>query len=437
VQFFVGTEVLVITGIASTIGVVLVVVWAAAFHREVLVERLPYAIRGGLLSAASSVVLLAWPAWFALAGPAHLSGRIWGSSSLSYGGTKFFYFVHGLPASPKVSQLTHQLGGYQGPSLSGQYLGFGLVAVLVIGLAVWHRDSRLWLFAGVGVVCAFLSVGLAFKGWTLWRLLVRAPLLDNIIPSRFVLVVYLCAAVMLGIVIDRIRSSAVGYAPSDVGHQLLGWGAGLVVAAVALLPIVSYFAESLPLTAVPVKLPEWFTAVAPDLPPHQVLAVFPFAFRQSNMSWQAVSGMPYEMVGGGGPNSLLSRAGKEEAGDRYLSDISFLGGALPFASGEVEAVRNALDGWGVTVIVLPNPTDLPAYDKTPSVGSVVALITAATGTAPEYRSQAWVWSDVDSATTPVEATIAQMNACTQGSIDGSVASVQATADCVVATATGH
>lgn len=208
------------------------------------------------------------------------------------------------------------------------------------------------------------------------------------------------------------------------------------MAAIALVPIVTYFADGLPLTAVPVQLPDWFTTVAPDLPPHQVLVVFPFAFRQSNMTWQAVDGMRYAMVGGGGPESLLSRAGKEKVGDRYLSDISFLGGFEPFRSGEAAAVRRALDGWGVTGVVLPNPTRLPTYEQTPSVGSVVALMTAAIGEAPEYRASAWVWSDVDRAPAPIAASAARLTTCAEGSFDGSVAAVQATSACILATVPG-
>ncbi len=435
-QFSVGTEVLVITGIASAIGAVLVVAGAAVLHRDVLVARAPYACRAAVAAAASTAVLVAWPTWFALAGPAHLSGRIWGSAVLSYGGTTLGFFVHAMPPSAKVTALTHEVGGYQAPSLSGQYLGVGLVAVLVVGLVVWRRDLRLWLFTAVGVVSAFFSLGLSFTGWTLWRLVVRAPLLDNVIPSRFVLVVYLCVAVILGIVVDHAKAAAAGNASGTAGRNVLGWAVGLLAAALALVPIVVYFADGLPLTAVPVRLPDWFATVAPDLPARQVLVVFPFAFRQSNMTWQAVDGMRYAMVGGGGPDSLLSRAGKEEAGDRYLSNISFLGGSEPFVPGEVTAVRRALDEWGVTGVVLPNPVGLPAYDRTPSVGSIVALMTAAIGAAPEYRARAWVWSGVDRAPSPIEVSVAQMSTCAERSIDGSVAAVQVTSACILATAPG-
>jgi len=79
VQFFFGTELLVLTAVAAGIGTVLVVVGAALFRREVLVARARYALQAAGAAVVSSAVLLAWPAWFALAGPAHLSGNIWGA----------------------------------------------------------------------------------------------------------------------------------------------------------------------------------------------------------------------------------------------------------------------------------------------------------------------------------------------------------------------
>jgi hypothetical protein len=432
VQLSVGTELLVMTAIVAAIGACLVAVYAAVLHRDVLVARAPYAFRATGAAVASSILLLAWPAWFALQGPAHLSGNVWGSTLLSYGGDSFRFLVHPMAPSSKVTALTHQVGGYQAPSLSGQYFGIGLLAVLALGLVIWRRDRHLWLLATVGVVCTFLSLGLSFHGWTLWRLFVRAPLMENVIPSRFVLFTYLCAAAMLGIVIDHVRRATAGRTPRNVGRAIFGWCAGMVVAGVALVPIVSYFADGLPLAAVPVQLPAWFATVAPDLPPNQVLLVFPFAFRQSNMTWQAVDRMRYAMVGGGGPNSLLSRAGKEQAGDRFLAYLSFAGGSQEIVAGEVAAVRSALDGWGVTGIVLPDPKGLAEYDRTAAVRSIVVLTTAATGRAPDYRAHAWVWSGVDRAGPAVNPTARQLASCAEGTADGSVASIQASAACILA-----
>ncbi|MGA2838204.1 MAG: hypothetical protein ABSF84_16560 [Acidimicrobiales bacterium] len=430
VQFMVGTEVLVLTAIAAAAGTVLVVLRGLC-HRELLAARAPYAVRGAAAAVVSGAVLLAYPAWFALAGPAHLSGGVWGSGGLlSYGGNTLGLFVHPMVPSARITALTHELGGYQAPTLSDQYLGFGLVGVLVVGLVLWRRDLRLWLFGAVGILAAFLSVGLSFRGWTLWRLFVRAPLLGNVIPSRFGLVVYLCAAVMLGVVCDHTFRSVAAL----TGRAVVGGAATVAVAAVALVPIVSYFADGLPLTATPVRLPAWFETVAPRLPEHQVLLVFPFAFRQSNMTWQAVDRMSFAMVGGGGPDSIAARAGTERAGQTYLSNVSLAGGPQPIVPGEIAAVRHALDGWGVTGVVLPDPRPLPEYERVFLVRTIVVLMTAATGQEPIRQAGAWVWTGVDHAGPAAEPSAAQLVRCTAGSADGTVGSIRASAACVLAPA---
>ncbi len=450
VQLSVGTETLVILVIAAAAASILVVAWGLA-QRELRQARAAYALRALVASVVSSVVLLAYPAWFALAGPARLSGDVWGTNgSLSYGGNSLGLFLHPMAPSAKITALTRQLGGYQGVTLSEQYLGYGLVGVLVVGLVLWHRDLRLWLFGAVGVLATFLSLGLSFHGWTLWRLVVRAPLMSNVIPSRFGLVVYLCAAVMLAVICDHTYRAVAAFGQGRHGslpldgaaapqerpsaeplRSVLGGAAALLVAAIALVPIVSYFADGLPLTATPVKTPQWFRTVAPHLPEHQVLLVFPFAFRQSNMTWQAVDRMQFAMVGGGGPNSVPSRAGKERAGQGFLANVSFAEGDQPIIPGEIEAVRVALDGWGVTGVVLPDPRGLSYYERVYLIRTIVVLMTAATGQAPTYTAGAWVWTGVDHAGPAVQPTPALLAACTAGSANGTVASIRASAACIL------
>jgi hypothetical protein len=85
VQFFIGTETLVLVGIAAAIGIVLTLIYGL-LHRDVLVRKVRHAALGLAMAAATAAVLLAYPTWFALAGPAHLSGPIWGSDPI-YGGT--------------------------------------------------------------------------------------------------------------------------------------------------------------------------------------------------------------------------------------------------------------------------------------------------------------------------------------------------------------
>ena len=227
-QFFIGSEVLVLTMIIAGIGIALLVLYGL-WHRQVLRRRVRHAAVALVSAAVTAAVLLAYPVWFALAGPAHLAGPIWGPhSAISYGGTNLRDYA--LPSAPSslVLSLAHRFGGYQAPTLSGQYFGLGLLAVLLIGLVVWRRDRRLWLFAALGLLSVPLSFGLHIHGWTLWRLFVRFPLMDDVIPSRFLLITYLAAAVMLGLIVDHTyaavnRRSAAARGHAGVGPTGLRW----------------------------------------------------------------------------------------------------------------------------------------------------------------------------------------------------------------------
>jgi hypothetical protein len=440
-QFTIGTEVLVITAVATGIGVVIVVVFGLA-RREVSRQRAKYALVGGVTSVIVAGVLLAYPVWFSLSGPAHLSSPIWGTPNyLPYGGTNVeSYLIQSAPSALATS-LGHRFGGYQAPTLSGQYFGIGLVAVLVIGLVVWWRDLRLWLFAVVGLISVPLSSGLQENGWSLWRLFVRFPQMENVVPSRFLLMTYLAAAVMLGLIMDHTRRDIDQWQVSRHGpghvRERSRWPLGALgasaVALVSILPIAAYYSSGLPLTTQPVNVPDWFTSVAPHLKGRQVLLAFPvpFAYFQSPMTWQAVDNMSFDMAGGGGPGALLSRAGKEAAGQKYIGGLSASGGPQAITPTEITAVRQALDGWGVTTIVIPDPELLPQYDRLREVRLTAALMTAATGRQPVRQANAWVWTHVDHAGPPVLASTEQMAVCGAGSADGSVASILSSTACVL------
>jgi hypothetical protein len=436
VQFFIGTEVLVLTAISAGVGTLLVVLYGLA-HLDVFRRHAHQAAVAVGTAVLTAGVLLAYPAWFALDGPAHLSGNIWGPHSyLSYGGTEPRYLL--LPSAPSAlaTSLGHQFGGYQAPTLSPQYLGLGLVAVLAVGLVAWRRDLRLWLFAAVGVTAVLLSSGLQFHSWTLWRLFVHWPQMDNIIPSRFLLIIYLAAAVMLGLIVDHTYAT--------VGDRLhlrgpTSWwpaAVGLVVAAIALVPIGWYWAGGVPLTIQPVEVPTWFRTVAPHLHGHQVVLAFPapFDLYQSAMTWQAVDGMSFAMVGGGGPDALTERAGSEAAGQVAIGLLS-VGGAQAITTRDVTEVRRALDGWGVTTVVLPDPAGLPRYEQLPRVRTTVVLMTAVVGRAPVLQDGAWLWTGVDRAG-PSVATAA-VGDCGQGPEDGTVASIDQSVACVLSPAVAH
>ncbi len=85
-----------------------------------------------------------------------------------------------------------------------------------------------------------------------------------------------------------------------------------------------------------------------------------------------------------GLNPLYSNAMGYPHGVNLLSNCSVLalGFTLAPVPSDVLAVRDALDKWGVTTLVLPDQAGLPEYDDVRSVPTVAAVMTAATGALP-------------------------------------------------------
>lgn len=453
VQLFIGTEVLTILVIAGAAGLVLVFLYGLG-HRQARQRRVRHSVVALSAAAVTSVALLSYPAWFALAGPAHLSGAVWGPGSvISYGGTNLKDYLLPAAASPATTALGQRLGGYQGPTLSGQYIGIALAAVLIVGVVVFRRDRRLWFFGAIGAIAVPLSLGLQFHRWTPWRLFVRLPLMENVIPSRFLIVTYLAVAVMLGLIVDHTRSAvdrqraaalhaARPPVPGPRRRERAGPGglAGVIVAAVALVPIATYYAPGIPLAARPVVVPTWFRTVAPQLGGHQVVLAFPvpFALLQSAMTWQAEAGMHYAMVGGGGPDALPIRAGAERVGQTYIGNISISRSPQTITQSEITAVRQALDGWGVTMVVLPDPSHLPIFEQVHLVRTTALLMSVATGRPPIHQADAWVWSGVDHAGPAVHPSSGTLSRCGAGPAVGSPSSIANATACVLAsTSTGR
>ena len=433
-QFFVGTEVLLLCGLAGVVAAVLLLA-VGLRHRDVLRAGWRRWATGLGTAAVTSVVLLAWPAWFTFAGPGHTSGKVWPTLDLGTEGATLHAYLWPTPASAGFRLFTHRVGGYQGPTLSGQYVGIGMVVVAVVGLLVWRRDRRLWFFGAMAVVAVVLSLGTAPTVWLPWSLLSHRPLFEDVIPSRFVLFAYLSLGVMLGVVVDRTRTAVRDRIPGDgAGRAWLPGLAGAAVAAVGLAPVAGYLAPTVPMVTQPVRAPAWLTTVAPRLPGRPVLLVFPVPYQviESAMAWQAVVGFPYDMVGGGGPGGVVQRAGAERAGAEAIGRASFSFTAQRLRPGDVAATRRALAAWGVTGVVLPDDPGLRPYDRVTSVPYTVAFVTAAVGRAPVRRAGSWVWSDtaggLPSGPGPTPAALA---GCVALGTDGTPAAVRRVADCVL------
>ena len=443
-QYFVSTEVLAILALCGLVAVVLLVAYALLRDRQDLIRRFPHAARGIGAGAVVALILLAYPLWFTFAGPAHLSGLVWPTLTPGTGGVtpSAIWHVHFSTADARAF---HVLGGYLGPPLpTSEYIGLGLLVMLGVGLLVWRRDRRLWLFGALGAITVLLSLGVERTYWVPWRVLAHVPLIQNILPSRFMLVTTLCVAVMLAIIIDRARHSAADVlrgAASRWSARLrpaLGGAlaslVGLGVAAVAIVPLATGLIGKVPLTVQTVRLPRWFADAGPRLPPRQVVLTYPFipSGIQAPMAWPAVDSLHFAVVGGGGPGGVPARAGKERPGQEVLSAASFsVSGPPPGTNSNVLAVRQALAGWGVTTAVVPNPSGLPRYEQGTSPETALGLLTAAIGRPPEYRDDAWVWAGVQSPAAVLSVSPSSFVQCTAGGLV-QAGSRLAIPDCIIA-----
>jgi hypothetical protein len=193
-------------------------------------------------------------------------------------------------------------------------------------------------------------------------------------------------------------------------------------------------ATNIPLTTESVVLPAWYSNVAPHLPAGQVVFAYPPpAVGGSAMVWQAVDSLSFSLATGAGPGSISQRAGKERVGQDLISQAALvLSVPPPVTPGNIEAIRQAFAGWGVTYVVVADPQFLePRYNRGGATAWALAMFTLALGRAPEFVDDTWVWSDVKSPDPVLGMSPADFEHCTSAQIFGSP-SRQSVPDCVLA-----
>jgi hypothetical protein len=392
-QFFLSTEILAIIAVLMLVcGVVLV--GAAFFFDPPALRRLaPHALGGLLIGGVLAAVLLAFPIWYALDGPAHLSGLVWPNIG-GVGGYVGSSFVDGLNTQGENAYAA--LGGYDGMQLpSSAFLGWGLIAVIVVSLGVWWRDRRMWFYAFLLGLCVVCSLGAHYGQPEPAFVFIKIPVIQNVIEQRFMAVGFLAAAVLLTLIIDKTHAAVKQRAPR--APRPAAAAGSFVVALAALLPVILTFGPRLPFNMDAVVLPRWYTEVAPKLPPGRVLLNYPVPYSgvQVAMAWQAVNGMNYSQAGGGGPEGLASRAGSAKAGFTVIGLLGF--GLITPPTGtpaQLAATRHALVVWRVnTVVIATNPT-APALQQGHNPTYAAGFMTAALGRLPTIEAGAWVWNDV-------------------------------------------
>jgi dolichyl-phosphate beta-glucosyltransferase len=390
-QFFLSSEVLALSAVVVVICLLVLVVAGQIMKPDEVRRLAPHAAKGLGVGLLVGAVLLAWPVWFALDGPAHLSGLIWRNITGAGGYLPSNFVSSGIPKAGSSNSIYLALGGYEGVALpSSTYFGWGLLAVLAGGVAMFWRDRRLWFFGFLLLLCFVMSSAAEEGPWVPARFFAHLPVFQNVIEQRYMAVGFLAAAALLAIILSRVYALL----PDWRGAVL-----SLFVALVALLPIAATFSSELPFTMRPVILPRWYANVAPNLPSGRVLLSYPAPFSgiQSAMSWQAVNRMHYSQAGGGGPQGQDFHAGSAASGFRILSRLGFGIGVAPPAGtpAEYAAVRHAIAVWGVNTVVIATNLSAPQLQQGHDPTYAATFMTAALGRLPVFEQGAWVWYDVD------------------------------------------
>jgi hypothetical protein len=354
-QVFIGEEVLLL----ATIGLGIVGLVLAA-HRRLRLRRLAPGLG---LAAGVTVGLAGYPLWWQFFGPQSYSSlwhppagndlaALWGIATRSRGADPW--------ASAALSMNRTEENAFFG-------IPVWLVAALVV--IVLFRRPIVRALAAVVVLASWLSLGdtVVLHGDptgipALWPLVHSLPVLENVLPTRFTLIVAPAMGALLALGIDRAtrwaaQSAAGGVPPALAGAA--GAAVAVLVAAVALKPMVPTPLVVDPRPAMPAFFSEGLWR--PFLHGGSLLAAPPPDIADARaLEWQVEAGMGFPVAEGYfvGPGAGGDRTGQYGATRTALSlwmyDIN-AANAPQFPTKEQRAqFAQDLSTEGVDAIVLPD-----------------------------------------------------------------------------------
>jgi hypothetical protein len=303
-QFLISAEVLVSAMIVGAMGLAV----AAAVNRAAARDRWQFAARAAGIASGVTALLLAYPLWLLLAGPARVSGPVQRTSL--YRGNLLAPLIPDSSLHFRVAGWLRLADTFSGStSENGLYVGLPLLAVLVAG-AIVLRYRPVMKVAALTTAAAFvMSLGsrLTVGRWT-WTavplpeaVLTHVPVLDNTIAARYSLYVMLGAAVMFALTIEALRNRVrrAGRWPGRAGRWpgLAAGSACAALACLALLPLVPSWPYWTRVTQVP---PYFSSAMVTAIPQGSVAVLYPFpdAGDATPMLWQVAAGLRFKTPGG-------------------------------------------------------------------------------------------------------------------------------------------
>jgi len=285
-QVFVDEEILATTLIMALVAAA--VISLNSRPTRVVVARYARA----LLAGAAAFAIVAGPALaYQLFGDEHVSGRVVTAGRYVNDLASFF-----VPSSVNLLSSAgsrHLAGGFSGyDGEFGAYLGVPLAALLCF--ALWRLRRRALVPGTLAICAAVFSLGPHLRvlghdtGILLpWVIPNHLPLLENAVPDRFNLYIWLAAAALLVLLIDDLR----------VRPPLRSRALGVASFAVALVAALPALTPSEVVTVPPVLArPAAFPRLVPSA---ATVLVAPSTDGQLGMYAQARSGFAYSIPDGG------------------------------------------------------------------------------------------------------------------------------------------
>ncbi|WP_353952962.1 glycosyl transferase [Knoellia sp. S7-12] len=356
-QVFIGEEPLLLAAVGMLIaGLILVA------HRRIHLAR---ALPGIGIGAALCLVIVAVPLWWQFAGRQsytsiyHPPGgndlaALWGRATRTFGADPW--------ASAALSMNRTEENAFFGVPL------WLLAALIVLALL---RRPVVQALAAVVVITSWLSLGeeVLLRGQptgipSLWALFDELPVLENVLPTRFVMIAVPALAGLLAIGIDAaMKASPLGRDDAEE-LDLAAWPrfGGWIVTAAAVVALLPVLPTSLQVDPRPV-VPTFFTGDAWRDWSHggSILAVPPTDIVDARaFDWQlAADTMDFPIVEGYfvGPNGQPDRGGQYGAARRPLSlwlyDVNAANVVTPATEGQRLQFAQDLRAWRTDTVVLP------------------------------------------------------------------------------------
>ncbi|MEV4760363.1 hypothetical protein AB0J86_35400 [Micromonospora sp. NPDC049559] len=379
-QAFINEEILLFTALACGVFLLAVLVQRPGRFRAAWRP-----LGGGLLvCAVLASALLAYPLWVQFAGPQ------------AYHGLSDTVRDYGNDLAAFVSPGTPTLGGNEranadlAPNYSEEnaFLGWGLVLLAAAIVAWLRREVIVRALAFTGLFFAVLSLGERITYWNRelvwgpWDWLVKAPLLDAVVPTRFGLITTVAVGLLLALAVDRVWALPVGN-PRTLRR--------VVVAALAIVLI--------PIVPMPLKeghrppVPKFITSGQwrPYVSDEQTLVPIPVPDMGNThgMRWAAATNLDFRIPGGyflaprNGNTGDSGRFGGRPSGiGPLLQDVATTGRTPKLTEQQRRRCLDELRYWRAAILVLP----VREHNADPLRQTVEQLVGPG-----RPQSDVWIW----------------------------------------------